>query len=319
MPVNAETDTTMQRTRTTSFASVLVAAAAGLLFVPYAAGQLTLTIVPTSAPFFPDSPNFDGTPAAGDWQSNAMTALQTNQLTLGSGSRSTNPARYEAITNGTIDHKDMIGTGAISGSAGFPSWRGVAVDASNPTFGAERGNRLHYGLKVISQGGTAGTTALVTDFTLSSLTYSLTATDRATPTTGSVGTSYSIRRVGVWWGADKIKGTADDVTYTSGSGLQLVNELYYIGVGDSFQVDQTPTSLVDRQIVIDDVTDYVRARLPFTVGASYAVSGTRNGVTQSYSAATSLTVTVPEPATAGLLGLAVLPLLRRPRRESTKH
>ena len=116
----------------------------------------------------------------------------------------------------------------------FNSWRGVADPnpvyySLSPVFQTELGNRIHFGVHI---------TDADTDFALQNLSWKLDSDDPNNyfDQQGTFASAnYSNTRVGINYGIDGIKGTADDVIYDSGeSGATLVNELIYVGVGDGF-------------------------------------------------------------------------------------
>jgi hypothetical protein len=73
--------------------------------------------------------------------------------------------------------------------------------------------------------------------------------------------SYAPEIVGVYWGPDQVKGTADDVTRTSGASTLPVNELYYIGLATA--------GGAENQANLDAIRDYIGANnsvtAPFTI------------------------------------------------------
>ena len=94
-------------------------------------------------------------------------------------------------------------------------------------YGAEEGNRMHFGLLVLGNG---------TQFSISELSFAATSTDpgNALAFGYAGGYGYSTGYVGLNYGPDGIKGTADDFLVTSGPNTQLVDELYGRGSGNSF-------------------------------------------------------------------------------------
>jgi len=103
--------------------------------------------------------------------------------------------------------------------------------------------------------------------------------------------------IGIDYGPDGIKGTADDVLYTSGdASLYLIHELLYVGVGASFNASGAPGSTPQEQMQY--TLDYIGCVGTFQVDNRYYL--------------------IPEPGTiallaGGLLGLLTLRRLRKKR------
>ena len=167
-----------------------------LAFLP-AFADVTVTVYPSLAP------NIYGSPSWSGYLQNAMTALETGASSI--GDPATDPTAYYQVTQITPNQNVV---------ADFPLWLGNA----NPTgaFANELGNRLHFG--VVITGGL---------FSLSELSFEMSSSDPndlfefaddfATD-------DYSLTRIGY----------INNVGFvTSGPGTQLVNALYYVGVGNA--------------------------------------------------------------------------------------
>ncbi len=276
------------------FAVVSIVALTLSLSLP-ASAIVTVEVVASSAPNASS-----GSPSWTGYLANALNSLEHNLGNI--GSRATDPTAYE-IAGPTVQPGDlMVST--------FKSWRGVINPAA--PFNNEYGNRMHFGLHATGDG--------TTQFRLEDLTFAVhssDADDSLVFTGDFIGYGYSVTRYGISWGGDRIKGTADDVVYTSGNGKTLVDEIVYVGVGNAFWpggADPTPGNPVGgAQAAMDDTIDYIFANAPFTVTGSYAILG--------YEGSDMVTVPVPEPATmlAGTLlllplGVSTIRMLRKGRK-----
>lgn len=252
---------------------------------PAHAGDITLNVFASSAP------NASGSPSWGAYASNAMYSIENALGTT--GDRTTNPAAYE-VAGPIVDAGDFI-------VSSFKSWRG----GLNPSgaFANELGNRMHFGLHAMGNG--------TAQFRLADLTFSLTSSDvqAGYPNGGLgfvgnfIGYSYTgTTRVGIDWGADRVRGTTDDIRYTSGNGTTLVDELVYVGVGNAFW--PSPTGTQTNQDAMDSALAYVDAWSPFVITGQYWIQGNTG------SAAVS---TIPAPGAPVLLGMCGLLTLRRRR------
>lgn len=251
-----------------------------------AAGGIALTIVPSSAPN-------QGLASWTGYLANAMNSLANG---LGSiGDRSTDPCAYE-VAGEWIEPGDILVTS-------FHSWRGLADP--NGAFANQHGNRLHFGLHAVGDG--------TTQFCLEDLTFDVHSSDPNDTLAWSgdfIGFSYNgTTRYGVNWGADRAKGGGDDTIYNSGNGTTLVDELVYVGVGNSWWPGGDAADPVNppegRQQSIDDAVAWITENYPIQVTCTYALS--------VYDADYNWTYVTPEPASLSLLGLGGLALLRRRR------
>jgi hypothetical protein len=266
------------------FAGVAIVGLALGLSLP-ASATITLDVVASSAP------NAYGSPSWAGYAANALNSLQNNLGNI--GSRATDPTAYE-IAGPTVQPGDFIVTS-------FNSWRGV-VGPLAPPFNSELGNRMHFGLHAYGDG------SLASQFSLNDLTFNITSSDGGLNSAGNfVGYTYNgTTRIGVNWGADRTKGTSDDIIYTSGNGMTLVDEIDYVGVGNAYTANASPNPY-DMQGIIG----YINDNAPFTITGSYSILG--------YSGSDMVTV-VPEPTTmiAGALlllpfGASTLRILRKSR------
>jgi hypothetical protein len=202
-----------------SFSSSVILAALLLLLGSAAslqAGPFVMTQTPSIAP------NAYMSPSWSSYSFNALVALQAGLTTWGAPGAD----QYNAVTSGVVLPGDVV-------VSSFNSWRGVAPGV----YAGEYGNRLQFGLYITGNGDT---------FRLSNLWFGMTSTpDNFFQFTGGWGTgdpytAYSAYTMGIWWGPDNTKGGGDDVIYTSGAASQLINELIYVGVGNSIDATFEP-------------------------------------------------------------------------------
>jgi len=259
------------------------------------AAPITMTVVASSAPNAFGSPSFAG------YAANALNSLENGLGNI--GDRNTSPTAYE-ILGGTFQPGDMMVTS-------YPSWRGVANPAA--PFGSELGNRIHFGLHITGDG--------TVQFKLNDLTFELLSSDGALDFVGDfIGFDFNgTTRYGIDWGADNAKGGGDDtIVAGAGSGLVLVDELVYVGVGNGYWPggdDPDPSNpLLGRQGALDDVSAYILGN-KIVFSGSYCITGTDD---VEYCAGERLVTEnrVPEPASLMLVaaGFVAGGLLARRRR-----
>ncbi len=231
----------------------------GMLTANAHAQAISMNVFPAYAPQGPISPSWT------DYVDNAIGALQI-ESPVGGGSRDYNPAAYEWVTT-PISPVDMIYTN-------YNSWWAMADPSSafanlDPVFQAEYGNRIHFGLHIQTDGSTT--------VKLQDLRWQLDSDD-----VGGVGAgyfdqegdfstaNYSTTRVGILYGPDGVRGTADDIIYNNGeSGATPVNELAYVGVGDGFLSDELG-SAPDNQA---DINATLRSLLTTCSGCWFELAG----------------------------------------------
>jgi hypothetical protein len=272
----------MRKLSTISMAVLLCACMNGI-----GLGDISIEVYASSAPNAYGSPSWNG------YVTNALYALEHGLSSY--GDRSTSPTGYEIAP-------DIVGPGEIAVTT-FRSWRGEL----NPTgaFQNELGNRMHFGLHAVGDG--------TEQFALNDLTFALhsgDATDTLAYVGDFVGYGYNgTTRYGIYWGGDRLKGTADDIVYTSGNGTTLVDELVYVGVGNAWWPggdDPSPGNPVGgAQAAMDDYFAWVGSEAPITVTTTYSING--------FSGSDSVDVVpVPGAVLLGMLGLSLAGLkLRR--------
>ena len=251
-----------------------------------AQADLTFTVRPSSAP------NAFGSPSWATYAANALNSLGNGLGNI--GDRNTDPTAYE-IAGAYIEPGDVT-------VSGFSSWRGVAGPAS--PFTAEYGNRMHFGLSIVG-GGTNP------QFRLNDLAFNMASGDSANSLVFSgnfAGLGYNANRYGVDFGADRVLGGGDDIVYTAGNGMSLVDKIVYVGVGNAFDATFEPGTDQDK---IDSVASYINSEGPFGIACTYTLYSP-NGDELGGSGAM---VIVPSPGLASLaLAAGTIGLTTRRRR-----
>jgi hypothetical protein len=256
---------------------VASAIAVQLLMVGLASAGITIDVVPSSAP------NAFGSPSWTGYMANALNSLHDGLGTT--GDRNTSPTAYEVLGS-TISPWDIAVTS-------FPSWRGELSPAA--PFQNELGNRVHFGLHAYGDG--------ISQFKLEDLTFDVHSSDvgdTLVSTGNFVGYAYNgTSRYGINWGADRTRGTGDDIMYTSGNGTTLVDELVYVGVGNAWWPDG-----VDHQAAMNDYYAWIFENAPITVTATYTILDATGSATVEI-------VPVPGALLLGGIGAGLIGLMRR--------
>jgi hypothetical protein len=264
-----------------------------MLLSPAAAQTPTVSVFPALAP------NFFGSPSWPGWESNAITALQLGQSSLGSP---TSPTYYEQIPNGATIQPFVV--------TEFPSWmlRANPGTVFGPAFANELGNRLYYNLHIEGNGQ---------EFSLSQLSLVMSSSDPGNNfgVTVPAGTyQYGSGFVGLNYGPDNIEGNSDDIFITSGVNTQLIDELFARGTGNAPGVMNSDPGATDQEKIDLAVASLP---LPFTVTADYTLAASGGDVFGS----AFVVVGVPEPTTvaltaAGAVGLGFYCYRYRNKRRS---
>lgn len=251
-------------------------------------GDIVMTVIASSAP------NFFGSPSWADYATNAIFSLENDSGNI--GDRDVTPTAYEQFSTGqAISINELI-------VSSFASWRGIANPAA--PFDQENGNRLHFGLHVLGDGSQ--------QFSMSLIEYEITSDDgNSLGFAGDLnGSNYSTVRVGIDWGADRVKGGGDDTVITSGAGTQLVDEFMYVGVGNAFDASGKPGPTDQEKL--DQTRQEVAPSFPIIVTGTYRLT---DGVGGIVATGTTFVQIVPEPSTSGLLlAVASMTFIWRRRR-----
>lgn len=154
-----------------------------------------------------------------DWNANAIQGLMQGDVSVGNPANG--PAAYYPVT--TVNQRDVFDS--VVNSPTFPSWRGIADPAA--PFNTSYGNAVDFSLRIVGNG---------TQFKLSNLDNTTTSNDTGNDWSFgshlSANRNYASTRVGINYGPDHLKGTADDIVYQNNeSGALPVDELDYSGVG----------------------------------------------------------------------------------------
>jgi hypothetical protein len=262
-------------------------------FVNTSNADITIEVFPAYAPNGPASPNWLA------YTGNAITGITAGGANTGTGpDRDSDPAYYELVT-GVISPSEIIYTE-------FNSWRGTAANnpafTGNPAVTGEFGNRVHFGTRITATSGM--------EFALNDVSWTLDSDDDTDffDQNGTLTGNYSATRVGLNYGTDGVKGTADDMSISSGAGTQLVNELVYVGVGDGFESENSaaPTDQ-------DDINATLAVILSGCEACEVMLTGTY--MVGDASGSGKITLAIPEPSTIVLASFGVLALgLIRKRR-----
>jgi hypothetical protein len=227
-------------------------------------------------------PNGFSSPYFGAWAANVIDALTANRPRAGDPAL---PSFYREIRR-VVPANEVLVTG-------FPSWNGRALPAA--PFDREHGRRLHFNLHADGSARAGPHVVRGTRFAIAWLTGTAEG-DGALPLPNEdfggdeqrlgfafgkdwgIPYEYSPQRVGIDYGPDGVKGTADDEVVTGGPDTRLVDELFMRGSGDAFAVyddaNFPPGGVVSSQADLQAKLDYALARMPVGshVTATYTIA-----------------------------------------------
>jgi hypothetical protein len=244
------------------------------------AGVAGATSAVTVDVYASSAPNYYGSPSWAGYEANGVYALENGLSTYGDPTLPTAYAQLPAVVGANMN-----------ASTSFNSWQGNV----NPTgaFANELGNRIHFGLVAFGDG--------TTKIALNDLTFAINSNDAGDSMnyTGDFqGSDYNgTSRIGIIWGTG---GKANPSTYTvltSGNGTTPVDEIVYIGVGNSWW-PQVTSDLPTPAAAMNDYYATMNAEGPITITGSYSI----DGFTGSDSVAVA---PVPEPVTMVSAFLAI--------------
>jgi hypothetical protein len=223
------------------------------------------------------------------WNQYAQNAVYAIEHGLSSYGTPGTPAYYQRQTT-AITPGEVVATS-------FNSWRGQAPPPAG--YAGEFGNAILFGLYVSGGGQT---------FALGGLSYNENFFG-SLDTFSFAGQAYGYDLAGVYYGPDRIPGTADDVRYGQGNpgndGVP-VDVIYFAGLGAMFWVD-------DPAALASTINQVLNNEPPSAAGAYSILIG---GVPVSASGETYL---IPEPGSASLLLVGLVGVLVWRRRKSAQR
>lgn len=216
-----------------------------------AMAQTVVEIVPASGPALTS-------PSSYAWRTDAARYLETGILPA--GNRTNDPSIYLPTPQSKLVAEENVQ------SSTTPLWLGV-MNPLAANLAGERGNITYFGVKIRSQQA----------FRLADLRFISRSTDtfQGVPQ-NSLGftqrfdtNGYSLTTIGIYWGVDGIKGTADDVRVTNAPATQLVNELYFVGAASYY--------MANTQSTLDNVKAYIAQQsTPFALIVRYELLDPQN-------------------------------------------
>lgn len=240
----------------------------------------------------------DSSASFNSFVTNTLNGLQNcvdpNTCNVG-GTLATNPSAFNQ-TN-VFSYSDMARTS-------YASWRGAAPGA----FAGEFGNLAFWSVSVVDTVGT---------FSLHDLSVTQSSTDAFNyfSFADNYGSdNYAFDRIGINFGLDGVLGGGDDTIYTSGDGSQLINALFFVGIGFGFDgtVDLQgnpwpgPTNQDRLNQLVAQASKLLGTDL---VTTCYTVGRTESCANVTLSASPGDPSPVPEPASLALMGLGAGGLL----------
>lgn len=262
------------------------------------ANGFMIDIVPSKAPNGNTSPNFSG------YNANALNSLEN---TLGSpiGDPNIDPTGYAPLPQMAAGVFAFNPTQMVTSP--FASWNGQANPAA--PFDNERGNLIHFGVRILGQG---------TQFTLHQLQFDADSTDPSdffdSVTRNFSTDTYSEFIRGIDYGADNAKGGGDDTVLMNGeAGSILVDELIYVGTAVGAGAGSTGTN----QERLDSTITFFNNQGIFSIFGTYTLFADSTHTPGTEIASGMAELRIPEPSSMLLLTAGVLVIASG--RARTKH
>lgn len=222
-------------------------------------------------------------------------SFEANYYGLPSAGIPGNPDYYVPWGGGPVPIQNL------TRSDSFNTWLGVVNPGSafGPNYANERGNGLAFGFRVIGNG---------TKVSISQLSLSITTNHPwGMFNFSSIFLEYSPTNIGLDYGPDGIRGTADDVWYNNAPRSQLFDEILGAGPAVSFVVYPPNHPLVADQAWVDQELSFrfstaVLGGDSFLMTAAFAYQSAEWGLIQAVNVQTISAYTpVPEPATTAVI------------------
>jgi hypothetical protein len=245
---------------------------------------VSIYVIPASAP------NAYGSPSYSTWNDNAIYALEHGLVSYGDAGA---PSYYTQAPLVMSVLNNIV--------TGFNSWNGVASPGG--AYASELGNRLQFGLDVKGNG---------VKISIDQLAFSTLSTDAGNTLGFSYGLGsygYSSSYVGWNYGADRIRGNADDSFITSGDASQQVDEIVGRGSGNAWAAYETDPGATDQERINNAALGL--GSFPFDFTGTYTYGAFQGSATVSL-------LPVPEPSSLAVIGFGFGALLLSRRGQSRK-
>ncbi len=250
-----------------------------------------ITVYPSIGPNILSSPNAD------PYILNAIQGLQNNGAATGTPGT---PSFY-STTSPSIPINHIVVTN-------FNSWLGHVNPGTvfGPNYANEYGNRIHFGVSVVS------TNLGTQEFSLSQLEGEIVSTDSngfLNITRDFIGGSYGTDFIGV---ITDTNGNVIDVLDSGEAGTTPVDALYFFGLGQGFEILDTnfndPNNLAQAEFAALIGDPSVTSSFPFTIRGNYYLGNASGGTTVTVNGPQFI---VPLPASLWIFAGAVSLLAAR--------